>query len=151
VNLSILAERLGELYADSAEDSGHTFELAISPGVMIEGEEMQLTPLITYLLDNAFKFVQPGGTVRLELEKGPRLTVSDDGPGVPEDDRETIFDKFSRGGNQDSQNGLNGTGQQGAGLGLALCRAIAERHHLEIALAPSEKGACFTIVPESKP
>ncbi|WP_334182984.1 sensor histidine kinase [Novosphingobium sp.] len=151
VNLSMLAERLGELYADSAEDSGHTFELAITPGVMIEGEEMQLTRLITNLLDNAFKFVQPGGTVRLELEKGPRLTVSDDGPGVPEDDRETIFDKFSRGGNQDSQNGLNGTGQQGAGLGLALCRAIAERHHLEIALAPSEKGACFTIVPESKP
>lgn len=142
VDLSALAERLAELYADSAEESGHAFELAIEPGVTLEGEEMQLTRLITNLLDNAFKFVPPGGTVRLELAKGPRLTVRDDGPGVPEPDRHRIFDKFSRAGNHD--------GHGGAGLGLALCRAIAERHHLEIKLVPSEKGACFTIAPESK-
>ncbi|WP_454796371.1 ATP-binding protein [Novosphingobium lindaniclasticum] len=146
VDLSLLAERLGELYADSAEDSGHRLELAITPGVIIEGEEMQLTRLITNLLDNAFKFVPLGGTVRLELAMGPRLTVCDDGPGVPEGDRERIFDKFSRAGNH----GAAGGGAEGAGLGLALCRAIAERHHLEIALIPSEKGACFLIAPESK-
>ncbi|WP_313437604.1 HAMP domain-containing sensor histidine kinase [Novosphingobium sp.] len=142
VDLSALAERLGELYADSAEESGHAFERRIAPGIVLEGEEMQLTRLITNLLDNAFKFVPPGGTVRLELLKGPRLIVRDDGPGVPEEDRERIFDKFSRAGNHG--------GQGGSGLGLALCRAIAERHHLEIVLTPSEKGACFTIAPESK-
>jgi signal transduction histidine kinase len=143
VDLSLLAERLGELYADSAEESGHGFELAITPGVVVEGEEMQLTRLITNLLDNAFKFVPPGGNVRLELEKGPRLTARDDGPGVPAEERERIFEKFGRAANRDGQNG--------AGLGLALCKAIAERHHLEITLAPTEKGACFTIAPESKP
>ncbi|SFF74392.1 Signal transduction histidine kinase [Novosphingobium sp. CF614] len=142
VDLSALAARLGELYADSAEESGHTFKLDIEPGVKIEGEEMPLTRLITNLLDNAFKFVPAGGTVYLGLRKGPMLIVSDDGCGVPEDQQENIFEKFNRGGRS--------AATEGAGLGLALCRAIAERHHLEINLVPSDKGACFTVTPETK-
>ncbi|MFC0203464.1 sensor histidine kinase [Novosphingobium soli] len=142
VDLSALATRLGELYADSAEESGHRFQLDITPGVVVEGEEMQLTRLVTNLLDNAFKFVPSGGTVSLKLDRGPLLVVSDDGPGIPEDQRESIFEKFGRGGNC--------FGTEGAGLGLALCRAIAERHHLEITLAPSQRGARFTVSPESK-
>lgn len=142
VDLSALAMHLGELYADSAEESGHTLKLDIEPDVMIEGEEMALTRLITNLLDNAFKFVPVGGTVWLALGKGPVLMVSDDGPGIPEAQREKIFEKFSRGQR------LSVT--EGAGLGLALCRAIAERHHLEISVIPSEKGACFVVIPETK-
>jgi signal transduction histidine kinase len=145
VDLSTLATRLGELYADSAEESGHHLVLDIEPGVTIAGEEMQLTRLVTNLLDNAFKFVPRGGTVSLKLRTGPRLVVSDDGPGIPEDQRERIFEKFARGGSC--------VGTEGAGLGLALCRAIAERHHLEITLAPSDipsgRGACFTVRPET--
>ncbi|MCJ2187226.1 sensor histidine kinase [Novosphingobium beihaiensis] len=142
VNLSVVASRLGELYADSAEETGRALKLDIEPGVVIEGEEMALTRLITNLLDNAFKFVPAGGTVWLVLRKGPRLVVSDDGPGVPEEQRETIFEKFSR--------GERSAGPEGAGLGLALCRAIAERHHLEIMLVPTNKGACFSVAPEAK-
>ncbi|MCT2399153.1 sensor histidine kinase [Novosphingobium mangrovi (ex Huang et al. 2023)] len=142
VDLSVMAARLCELYADSAEESGHTFKRDIEPGVRIEGEEMALMRLITNLLDNAFKFVPAGGTVWLVLRKGPTLIVSDDGPGVPEEQHAKIFEKFSRGKRHPEA--------EGAGLGLALCRAIAERHHLEIRLAPSEKGACFTVAPETK-
>ncbi len=142
VDLSALANRLGELYADSAEESGHTLKLDIAPGVVIEGEEMQLTRLITNLLDNAFKFVPTGGTVELGLQPGPCLTVRDDGPGVPEGERERIFDKFARGSEPGSQDG--------AGLGLALCRAIAERHQLEIVLQPSTRGACFKVAPQAR-
>ncbi|KHK92334.1 sensor histidine kinase [Novosphingobium malaysiense] len=142
VDLSALVSRLGELYADSAEESGHHFKVDIEPGVTIEGEEMALTRLITNLLDNAFKFVPEGGTVWLALRKGPRLIVSDDGPGVPDDLREGIFEKFSR--------GVRSSSTEGAGLGLALCRAIAERHHLEINLVETDKGACFTVTPETK-
>jgi signal transduction histidine kinase len=145
VDLSTLAARLGELYADSAEESGHHLVLDIEPGVTIEGEEMQLTRLVTNLLDNAFKFVPRGGTVSLKLRTGPRLVVSDDGPGIPQDQRERIFEKFARGGSC--------VGTEGAGLGLALCRAIAQRHHLEITFAPSDipsgRGACFTVRPEA--
>jgi len=142
VDLSAVATRLGELYADSAEESGHRLELDIEPGVILEGEEMALTRLITNLLDNAFKFVPAGGTVWLKLRKGPELVVSDDGPGIAEAHRHRIFEKFDRGGRQSVT--------EGAGLGLALCRAIAERHHLEINLTTSEYGACFTVKPETR-
>lgn len=141
VDLSALAERIGELYADSAEESGHHFVRAITPGVTLNGEEMQLTRLITNLLDNAFKYVPPGCTVRLSLSPGPVLSVSDNGPGVPPEDRPFIFDRFQRG----SQSRGDG---QGAGLGLALARAIAERHGLTLTLAPAEKGASFVVAPE---
>lgn len=142
VDLSAIATHLGELYADAAEDSGHHLTLDIEPGVVIRGEEMPLTRLVTNLLDNAFKFVPRGGTVLLRLRPGPELTVSDNGPGIAADQRERIFEKFGRGGSS--------LGKDGAGLGLALCRAIAERHHLKITLASDERGSCFTVSPETQ-
>ena len=146
VQLSQLATRLAELYADSADESGHAFAVSIAPGVVIDGEEMQLTRLITNLLDNAFKYVPAGCTVRLGLEPGPVLTVSDDGPGISPEDRARIFDRFQRGARGGGS--VDGQGGHGAGLGLALARAIAERHGLTLTLAPGEKGACFVISPE---
>jgi len=146
VNLSQLASRIAELYADSAEDSGHRFVISILPDVIFPGEEMQLTRLITNLLDNAFKYVPSGGTVRLSLQHGPTLAVSDDGPGVPEADRELIFDRFRRG----SRSAGSGAAQQGVGLGLALARAIAERHGLTLRLVPAPRGAHFVVSPESR-
>lgn len=146
VDLSRLITRIADLYADSAEESGHKFSVAVAPGVTIDGEEMQLTRLVTNLLDNAFKYVPPGCTVRIRLEAGPRLTIADDGPGIAEQDRERIFARFQRGSDGAPADGE--AGQQGAGLGLALARAIAERHGLAIVLAPTERGACFVISPE---
>ncbi len=146
VDLSRLVTRIADLYADSAEESGHKFSVAVAPGVSIDGEEMQLTRLVTNLLDNAFKYVPPGCTVSIRLEAGPRLTIADDGPGIAAPDRERIFARFQRGADGSRADGE--AGQQGAGLGLALARAIAERHGLAIELAPTEQGACFVISPE---
>jgi signal transduction histidine kinase len=145
VNLSLLVGRIAELYADSAEESGHKFIRSVMPGIMFQGEEMQLTRLITNLLDNAFKYVPTGGTVRIALEHGPMISVSDDGPGVAEADREAIFDRFRRGKSGMANAPLTG---HSAGLGLALARAIAERHRLTLNLAPSQKGASFVVAPE---
>lgn len=149
VDLSLLVGRIGELYADSAEESGHKFQRSIMPGVHFQGEEMQLTRLVTNLLDNAFKYVPAGGTVRLALEQGPVLTVSDNGPGVAEADRERIFDRFRRGRGHAAANG-SGKGHS-AGLGLALARAIAERHRLTLNLEPGDAGASFVVSPEKRP
>ena len=137
-DLSETVTRICELYADSAEDSGHAFAWDIAPGILFDGEEMQLTQLVANLLDNALKYVPKGGAIRLSLAEGPVLTVEDDGPGIAEADREKIFRRFyrSRGEASDSP---------GSGLGLALARAIAERHDLSIALMPSDRGAKFVV------
>ena len=142
VDLSELATRIGELYADSAEESGHVFTCEITPGVVIEGEETQLTRMITNLLDNAFKYVPAGGSVSLRLRPGPILTVQDDGPGIPETERDSVFKRFHRGAAHRDDG-------QGSGLGLALTQAIAERHGLQISLADTDKGACFIVAGEA--
>ena len=99
---------------------------------------MQLTQLVTNLLDNAFKYVPSGGSVHLSLAAGPVLTVADDGPGIGEADREKVFRRFYRSPG-------DAAGSPGSGLGLALAKAIAERHDLSIAVAPSERGATFVV------
>ena len=105
-------------------------------------ERMQLTRLLSNLLDNALKYVPRGGTVRLVVSAGPVIEVSDDGPGVPEALRAGVFDRFRSGGAAQG----NGTSH---GLGLALARAIALRHDLAIRLVQSDKGAHFVIKPHA--
>ncbi|RVQ67071.1 HAMP domain-containing histidine kinase [Croceicoccus ponticola] len=143
VDLSAMIENIADLYAGSAEETGHRFEVDIAPGVTVRGEEMQLTRLVTNLLDNAFKYTQSGGTVCVELvAEGPVLTVADTGPGVPVEDRDRIFERFIR---AKGNHGASG----GSGLGLALARAIARRHGLVLRLKPTLRGACFEVRPES--
>lgn len=139
VDLSSLAGDLVELYSGSAEDAGITLRSFIEPGVMMMGERMQLTRLISNLLDNALKYVPAGGTVQLRVAAGPLIEVQDDGPGIARDLRPLVFDRFRTG--QPVQ------GKTSHGLGLALARAIAQRHGLALELVDSARGAHFLLRP----
>lgn len=139
VDLSALASDLVELYAGSAEDAGIALRGFIEPGVEMMGERMQLTRLVSNLLDNALKHVPRGGTINLRVAAGPVIEVQDDGPGVDPALRPLAFDRFRA--------GPPVQGKTSHGLGLALARAIAQRHDLTIALADSPRGAHFVIRP----
>lgn len=137
IDLSALITNLADLYADSFEESGHRLVTAIAPDIRLLGEPMQISRLVSNLLDNAIKYVPAGGTVTLTLAPGPEISVSDDGPGISDAARATIFDRFQRGASDHAAGGH--------GLGLALARAIAERHGLAISAEPTAKGAHFRI------
>lgn len=139
LDLSRAISEIAVLYEGSFEDAELTLETKIASGVKFEAEQMQLTRMVSNLLDNAIKYVPKGGKVRLELYPGPKIIVADDGPGIPPEDRERVFGRFTRSGDEGSANGH--------GLGLSLARAIAERHGLELKLIPSDKGACFVVEP----
>jgi signal transduction histidine kinase len=82
----------------------------------------RLVQVLENLLSNALRYVPSGGRVEVGLEAVPggfRLTVADDGPGVPEAELGRVFDRFYRAGEPSGE---------GSGLGLAIVRAIAERH-----------------------
>lgn len=138
VNLSALVEQICELYQDSAEEAGYALRWNVSPSVFITGDEAQLGRILTNLLDNAFKYNRPGGIIDVTLEPGPRLVVVDEGPGIPPDEREKVFERFYRG------RAVSGD-VQGSGMGLALARAIAERHGLSLVLEESDSGAQFVL------
>ena len=87
------------------------------------------------LIDNATRYSPHGGhvSVWVGVEGGaPMLQVDDDGPGIPEADREMVFDRFVRRDNAD--------GQTGSGLGLAIVRQVALRQDAEVALSTSPRG-----------
>jgi len=139
VDLSDIAESLADLYGASAEDLGIGFHARIAPCVRSRADPMQMTRLMSNLLDNAFKYVPSGGSVVLELAPGPRIVVQDNGPGIPAADRERIFERYVR---------LDGARGGGHGLGLALARAIAERHELSLHVEDAAPGARFVLQPE---
>lgn len=140
VDLSQLASNVVELYADSAEEYGFDLVTQIASGVSIEGDAMQLTRLLSNLLDNAFKYAGTGARIEMIVEPGPRVIVRDNGPGVPEALRSRIFERFERGG----------AAGKGHGLGLALVRAVAARHGLTIVCRDAKPGAEFVIGPEER-
>lgn len=142
-DFSAVVTGLCELYAGSAEETGHTLKWSVEPSVIMDGEERQLSRLVTNLLDNALKYVPSGGTIEVILQAGPKLVIADNGPGIAPDDKERIFDRFYRG--RSNANDADGSGSHGSGLGLALATAIAQRHGLELTLDDSETGSVFRL------
>lgn len=141
VSLSDIAESLADLYGASAEELGIAFHARIAPGIRLRADPMQMTRLLTNLLDNGFRYVPSGGSVLLQLTHGPRIIVQDDGPGIPPQDRQRIFERYVR---------LDGVPAGGHGLGLALALAIAQRHHLSIHVEDASPGARFVVEPEGQ-
>lgn len=93
----------------------------------VNGNLMQLTELIYNICDNAIKYNKPGGSVKIHLH-GKSLSVSDTGIGIPNEDRDRIFERFFRVDKSRSKS-VNGTG-----LGLSIVKHIAERHNAKISV-----------------
>ena len=132
---------LQALAAEEAARAGAAFEGA---PVTVAGEGRLLARLIRNLLENAARHA-PGcpALVALEVRAGRALLrVCDRGPGMPESERERVFEPFYRRPGK----GAEGDGVSGVGLGLSLVRQIARRHGGEaLCLAREGGGACFEI------
>lgn len=100
----------------------------------------QVEQIFINLIDNAIRFTPSGGKIIIsikEQEKGLlAVTVSDNGIGILQEDREKIFDRFFK---SDQAH----TSGDGVGLGLSIVKTILERHHQTIRLLPGEEGASF--------
>jgi signal transduction histidine kinase len=125
------------------EREGASPTLVIEPAagpVQVDGDADALLIALSNLLDNALRYAGPAGRVTLSIEKTDdevRTHVDDTGPGVPREQRDAIFAPHTRG---------SGALGDGAGLGLAIAKRIAEHHggRLEVGDAPGA-GARFTL------
>ena len=103
------------------------------------GNAILLGEMLNNLLDNALRYTQCGGrvTVRLRATREALcLEVEDNGPGIPLEERERVFERFHR---------VLGTNQDGCGLGLAIVREIASQHHATITLLSGAEGEGTTM------
>ncbi|XAH24990.1 ATP-binding protein [Xylophilus sp. GW821-FHT01B05] len=101
--------------------------------VRVHGHADALRILLRNLLENAVKFSPPGGQVDADLRADGHsvlLAVDDSGPGIPDEDRERVFDRFYR---------SPGATAGGSGLGLAIVKAIADRHGATVRLERSAR------------
>jgi two-component system heavy metal sensor histidine kinase CusS len=114
-----------DLFAPTADERGVDLSLAERSEVWVEGDDGRLRQMIGNLLDNAIKFTPAGGMVRAAIAAAgdmARLTIHDTGIGIAPDHLPHVFDRFYRVDRARSRE--NG----GAGLGLSICRTIAEAH-----------------------
>ncbi|QDN94176.1 HAMP domain-containing protein [Streptomyces sp. S1D4-23] len=110
----------------------------LQPGLTVEGNRGWLVRLLTNLLDNAQRHADRRIELVLHTDQDARLAVlevTDDGPGIPDADRERIFERFTRLDDARSRD------LGGAGLGLAIARDIAHQHHGTLRVEPHRNGA----------
>ena len=135
VELPLAVENVAELYAPVAEEKGIALEIAPAGQVEIDGNKSLISQALANLIDNAIKYTPPGGHVRVAIDETPdgvALSVADDGPGIPSDDRKRVLDRFVR--LEASRN------SPGTGLGLSLVAAVARLHGAKLQLADNAPG-----------
>jgi signal transduction histidine kinase len=128
-----------------ASTRGVSIDAATIPSATFTGDEELIRRLLVNLLDNAIRYTPAGSGVRVDLAQasgGFTLSISDHGPGIPLDVQPHIFERFYRA----DAGRRRGEGSDGAGLGLALARWIAEVHGGHVWLAhSSDAGTIFTV------
>ncbi|HTU75968.1 MAG TPA: HAMP domain-containing sensor histidine kinase [Trebonia sp.] len=133
-----LADLAGEVVARYTAARVPVTAGVVAPGVVVSGDRHGLDRLLGNLIDNAVRYAGSRVTVTVAATAGQAvLTVTDDGPGIPQADLELVFDRFAR---LDSARSRDGDDHDGAGLGLAIVRATAQAHGGTARLEPAPDG-----------
>jgi signal transduction histidine kinase len=133
-----LAADMSELYEPVCEDKDIDFSAELTRDLTVRGNREFLAQALANILDNAVKYTPAGGAIMLRVRRRSsgevEYSVTDTGPGVPEEDRERVIQRFVR-----LENSRN---EPGAGLGLSLVAAVAEAHggRLELSEGPGKVG-----------
>jgi len=143
-DLAMIASEALEEVAPVAD--GHRFEAMLGEAAPVHGSPDELHRMVLNLLENAIRHTPEGTAIGVDLSDRDgyaMLTVSDDGPGLPEGMESQVFDRFVRGQGPADRSTRNGTG---TGLGLSIVRAVAVAHGGAVtARNGADGGACFEI------
>ncbi|HEX5369733.1 MAG TPA: HAMP domain-containing sensor histidine kinase [Dehalococcoidia bacterium] len=141
VDMAALAEEVFTRYRKS--EATHRLGLRTCNAAMVLGDAEGLQHMFANLLDNAIEYTPEGGTVDVAVERqngAIRVSIKDSGIGIPESERDRVFDRFFRG-----KRALE-TRRDGSGLGLVIVRQIAESHGGHTSFESSEgMGSTFTV------
>jgi signal transduction histidine kinase len=139
INVSDIVTDVAELYGPVAEDEGITVETRVDLGVTLRANRELIGQAMVNLLENAVKYAKPdsGDTGRIDVELKRdggrvRIVVADNGPGIPEADRQRVLERFVRLEKSRSETG--------SGLGLSLVNAVARLHGGTLTLEDNAPG-----------
>lgn len=140
LSATALAREMAETFQPVLEEGGMRLALEAKGEAMIRGDRRMLTQMLANLIENVSHHCPEGTEVTLAIHEdreSVQMILADNGPGIPEDRRKAALDPFQQfAGLKDSQ---------GVGLGLALVRAIADRHHAALTLSDNAPGLKVTV------
>ena len=136
IDLVTIAREMIDLYEPSADDAGIALGHALPDGpVFVHGDRTMVSQALANILENALRHGKSGKVIHVsvdESEAGARLVVSDNGPGIPAEERDKVLQRLYR--LEQSRT------TPGNGLGLSLVAAIAQLHDADLALADNNPG-----------
>ncbi len=130
-----MLERVLDAFRPAAEDGGRRLESDIEPAIQVQGDVVLLGQLVSNLVENAITHTSPGARIGVVARRDGGqavVTIADDGPGVPEDERGRITRRFYRLDRSRST--------PGDGLGLSMVAAIADLHGAALAFSGNDPG-----------
>ncbi len=138
-----MLEQVYGLYEPLADDKSISLRLDLSSGAPpapIRGDRLLLIEAFSNLVANAIKFTPRGGRVTIRAAQevpGPRVDVEDTGPGIAQEHRRAVFERFYRADRSRSTPGF--------GLGLSIVEAIVRLHGFQAEVGDAAAGACLTV------
>ena len=143
INLSRLLEEVLHRVNETAMEKDIAVSSFLQETIIVDGDEIQLIRLFFNLLDNAVKYTYRKGKIIIAAHKDgkfARVTISDTGVGMPEEELSYIFDRFY-------QINKSRSGKHGFGLGLSIAQSIAESHKGKITVESQVgKGSAFNVL-----
>jgi len=141
VDLTDVAASVHEMLVPVAEDTGHKFDLRTpKTPLLVQGDRELLAQAIVNLVENAIRYCQSPSKIVLTVAPktgGVRISVCDNGPGIPEAEHKNVLRRFYR--LERSRN------SDGSGLGLCLVAAISHLHGGTVTLSDNAPGLCVTL------
>lgn len=140
VDLADVARRVLEAHVDEALRRGIDAGLESGGPALVVGDGLMLREMVVNLIDNALRYTPAPGEVTVGVSRDSAqaiLTVEDSGPGIPESEREQVFERFYR---------IMGTQAEGSGLGLAIVREVVEGAGGSVQLGTAAAGGLAVTV-----
>ncbi|RWM21373.1 MAG: HAMP domain-containing histidine kinase [Mesorhizobium sp.] len=142
LDVGVVVDTIGEVYADVAEDDGKSLSTSLVPETKwyIHGDRDLLMQMLSNLVENALRHCPPGTAIELAVSRQDDsilVRVRDNGPGIPAGEREKVFQRLYR---LDSSRTT-----PGSGLGLSLVKAVADLHGATITLGDNNPGLVVSV------
>ncbi len=141
LDLSTLVTQIGQSYVPVAEDAGKELDVAAAPDIAVEGDRELISQLLVNLVENSLRHTQDGARIEITLARNngvALLSVSDNGPGIPAEERKRVLDRFYR--LERSRAG------EGFGLGLSLVAAVADLHRAQLEFVERSPGLSVNVL-----
>jgi signal transduction histidine kinase len=138
--MHVLCRQVGELYAPVAAARDVELKLDLQHVLPVRADHPLMFEALVNIVDNAIKFASQQGVVVIKARQcaeGPRITVCDDGPGIPADERLAVLQRFYR-----SERTRD---TPGSGLGLSVVQAVVHLHDFRLTLEDAKPGTCVAL------